>query len=52
MMSLFDMAQASLVDRGISVSAFGNRSQIVNMAFTHSSSDFSHIPLVALKSRC
>ena len=43
MMSLFDMAQASLVDRGISVSAFGNRSQIVNMAFTHSSSDFSHI---------
>lgn len=43
MMSLFDMAQASLVDRGISVSAFGNRSQIVNMAFTYSSSDFSHI---------
>lgn len=25
MMSLFDMAQVSLVDRGISVSAFGNR---------------------------
>jgi hypothetical protein len=43
MMSLFDMAQVSLVDRGISVSAFGNRSQIVNMAFTYSSSDFSHI---------
>ncbi|HBN5389195.1 TPA: Clp protease ClpP, partial [Citrobacter freundii] len=43
MMSLFEMAQASLVDRGISISAFGSRSQIVNLAFTHSSSDFSHI---------
>ncbi|EOG8328370.1 MAG: Clp protease ClpP [Klebsiella sp.] len=43
MMSLFEMAQASLVDRGISVVGFGNRSQIVNLAFTHSSSDFSHI---------
>lgn len=43
MMSLFEMAQASLVDRGISISGFGNRSQIVNQAFTHSSSDFSHI---------
>ncbi|WP_214241233.1 ClpP-like prohead protease/major capsid protein fusion protein, partial [Raoultella ornithinolytica] len=43
MMSLFEMAQASLVDRGISVSGFGNRSQIVNLAFTHSTSDFSHI---------
>ncbi len=43
MMSLFDMAQASLVDRGISISGFGNRSQIVNLAFTHSTSDFSHI---------
>lgn len=43
MMSLFEMAQASLVDRGVSVSGFGNRSQIVNLAFTHSSSDFSHI---------
>ena len=43
MMSLFEMAQASLVDRGISISGFGNRSQIVNLAFTHTSSDFSHI---------
>lgn len=43
MMSLFEMAQASLVDRGISVSGFGNRSQIVKLAFTHSTSDFSHI---------
>lgn len=45
MMSLFEMAQASLVDRGVSVSVsgFGNRSQIVNLAFTHSSSDYSHI---------
>lgn len=43
MMSLFEMAQASLADRGISTNAFGSRSQIVNQAFTHSSSDFSHI---------
>ncbi|EOT3964539.1 ClpP-like prohead protease/major capsid protein fusion protein [Escherichia coli] len=43
MMSLFEMAQASLVDRGITVSGFINRSQVVNAAFTHSSSDFSHI---------
>ena len=43
MMSLFEMAQASLVDRGVSISGFGNRSQIVNLAFTHTSSDFSHI---------
>lgn len=43
MMSLFEMAQASLVDRGINIGALGNRSQIVNLAFTHSSSDFSHI---------
>lgn len=43
MMSLFEMARASLVDRGISVGGFLNRSQVVNAAFTHSSSDFSHI---------
>lgn len=43
MMSLFEMAQASLTDRGISVGGFLNRSQVVNAAFTHSSSDFSHI---------
>lgn len=43
LMSLFDMARSSLVDRGISISSFGNRSQIVNLAFSHSSSDFSNI---------
>lgn len=43
MMSLFDMAKASLVDRGVSVAGFGNRMQIVNLAFTHSTSDFSSI---------
>ncbi|EOT1268486.1 ClpP-like prohead protease/major capsid protein fusion protein [Escherichia coli] len=43
MMSLFEMAQVSLTDRGISVGSFLNRSQVVNAAFTHSSSDFSHI---------
>jgi ATP-dependent Clp endopeptidase proteolytic subunit ClpP len=42
-MSLFEMAQASLVDRGVGISGYGSRSQIVNLAFTHSSSDFSHI---------
>ncbi len=30
-------------ERGISISGFGNRSQIVNLAFTHSTSDFSQI---------
>jgi len=43
MMSLFDMAKASLTDRGISVAGFGNRMQIVNLAFTHTTSDFSSI---------
>jgi len=37
------MAKASLVDRGVSVMGYGNRSQIVNLAFTHSTSDFSSI---------
>lgn len=49
MMSLFEMAQASLVDRGITVSGFINRSQVVNAAFTHSSSDFLIFWLVGLK---
>lgn len=43
MMSLFDMAKASLSDRGIGTASYGNRSQIVNMALTHSTSDFSSI---------
>ncbi|HFO6082906.1 TPA: ClpP-like prohead protease/major capsid protein fusion protein, partial [Escherichia coli] len=43
MMSLFDMAQASLTHRGISTGSYGTRSQIVNVAFTHSSSDFTDI---------
>lgn len=43
MMTLFDMAKASLVDRGIGISRLGTRSQIVNLAFTHSSSDFAEI---------
>lgn len=43
MMSLFDMAKASLTDRGIGISGFGNRSQIVNLALTHSTSDFAYI---------
>ncbi|WP_392439927.1 ClpP-like prohead protease/major capsid protein fusion protein [Edwardsiella piscicida] len=43
MMSLFDMAKASLTDRGVGVAGFGNRAQIVALALTHSTSDFSHI---------
>ncbi|EFL5841809.1 Clp protease ClpP, partial [Escherichia coli] len=43
MMSLFDMAQASLTHRGISTGSYGTRSQIVNAAFNHSSSDFTYI---------
>ncbi|HFS3241383.1 TPA: ClpP-like prohead protease/major capsid protein fusion protein, partial [Escherichia coli] len=43
MMSLFDMAQASLTHRGISTGSYGTRSQIVNAAFNHSSSDFTDI---------
>ncbi|ELI2637162.1 TPA: Clp protease ClpP [Escherichia coli] len=43
MMSLFDMAQASLTHRGISTGSYSTRSQIVNAAFTHSSSDFTYI---------
>ncbi|EFI9789214.1 ClpP-like prohead protease/major capsid protein fusion protein [Escherichia coli] len=43
MMSLFDMAQASLTHRGISTGSYSTRSQIVNAAFTHSSSDFTDI---------
>lgn len=43
LMSLFDMAKASLADRGVSVMGYGNRSQIVNLAFTHSTSDLYSI---------
>lgn len=42
MMSLFDMARSSLSDRGIGIAGMG-RGQIVGMAFTHSTSDFSSI---------
>lgn len=41
-MSLFDMARASLADRGVGLAGLG-RGQIVGMAFTHSTSDFSNI---------
>lgn len=43
MMNLFDMAKASLADRGVGIASYGSRSQIVNLALTHSTSDFSHI---------
>jgi len=49
--NLFDMAKASLVDRGVSISSMGNRSQVVGLAFTHSTSDFGNVLLdVANKS--
>ncbi|MCV5959392.1 hypothetical protein OFO30_28830, partial [Escherichia coli] len=43
MSDLFDMAKASLVDRGVSISMIGSRQQVVGMAFTHSNSDFGNI---------
>lgn len=52
MMSLFDMAQASLTHRGISTGSYGTRSQIVNAAFTHSSSDFTDILAGGAENQC
>lgn len=49
-MSLAELARASLVDRGVGV-AGRNKIEMVGMAFTHSSSDFSYILMnVATKS--
>ena len=42
---LFDLAKASLTDRGISIASMGSRQQVVGMAFTHSTSDFGQILL-------
>lgn len=51
MSNLFDMAKASLSDRGVSISMMSNRPQVVGLAFTHSTSDFGSILLsVAEKS--
>ena len=41
--SLFDMARASLVDKGVSISSMGSRQSVVGLAFTHTSSDFGNI---------
>lgn len=41
--SLFEMARASLVDRGISVATMGTKAMLVGAAFTHTSSDFGNI---------
>ncbi|PCF95268.1 ClpP-like prohead protease/major capsid protein fusion protein [Vreelandella nigrificans] len=42
-MSLAEMARASLTEKGVSVSAFGTKMQMVGAAFTHTSSDFGHV---------
>lgn len=42
-MSLPEMARASLVDRGVGVTGYGDRMALVGAAFTHSSSDFGSI---------
>ena len=42
-MSLAEMARASLTEKGVSISAFGTKMQMVGAAFTHTSSDFGHV---------
>ncbi|WP_394425696.1 ClpP-like prohead protease/major capsid protein fusion protein [Vreelandella stevensii] len=42
-MSLAEMARASLTEKGVSVSAYGTKMQMVGAAFTHTSSDFGHV---------
>lgn len=42
-MSLVDMARASLTDKGVGVSGYGDRMQLVGAAFTHGNSDFGNI---------
>lgn len=44
-MSLAEMARASLTEKGVSVSAYGSKMQMVGAAFTHTSSDFGHVLL-------
>lgn len=41
--SLFDMARAALVDKGVSITGAGSKMAVVGMAFTHSTSDFGHL---------
>lgn len=41
--NLFEMARASLVDRGESVATMQSRAQVVGVAFTHTTSDFGNI---------
>lgn len=42
-MSLMDMARASLTERGVGIAGMGSKMQVVGAAFTHSTSDFSHV---------
>lgn len=44
-MSLAEMARASLTEKGVSISAYGSKMQMVGAAFTHTSSDFGHVLL-------
>ncbi|MDM1707703.1 ClpP-like prohead protease/major capsid protein fusion protein [Thiopseudomonas alkaliphila] len=42
-MSLMDLARASLSEKGVSMSGFGSKMQVVGAAFTHSTSDFGSV---------
>lgn len=42
-MSMLDMARASLTDRGAGVASYGTKMQMVGAAFTHSTSDFGNV---------
>ncbi len=41
--SLLEMARAALAEKGVSMSAYGDRMGMVGAAFTHSSSDFGNV---------
>lgn len=42
-MTLAEMARASLTERGVGVTAYGSKMQLVGAAFTHMSSDFGNV---------
>lgn len=42
-MTLAEMARASLTERGVGVSGYGSKMQLVGAAFTHMSSDFGNV---------
>lgn len=42
-MTLAEMARASLTERGVGVTSYGSKMQLVGAAFTHSTSDFGNV---------